>query len=70
MTMYLGIINHLRDVLFQPHFESIDKEAERLLVESRRFHDVFDQLLSMIGRQYLTPSEESQLNYCWCSLPA
>ena len=69
-TMYLGIINQLCDALFQHNVESINRAAERVLVESRRFHDVFDQLLSMVAGQYLTLSEESQLNYCQCSLPA
>jgi hypothetical protein len=62
--MYLGIINQFCDALFHHAVESMDREAQRILVESRRFHDVFDQLLSMCAQEYLTLSAESQLNYC------
>lgn len=69
-TMYLGIINQFCDALLHRDTEAIEKGAERIRLESRRFREIFDPLLSMCGNEYLTLSPESQLNYGKCTCPA
>ena len=62
-TMYMAGVNQFCDALYHQDAESVSEAAQRVLVDVRRFHDVFDQLLSMCARDYLTLSSESQLNY-------
>lgn len=61
-TMYLGMLNQFCDAIYYTG-ESVDEAAQRVLMESRRFHDVFDQLLAMCARDYLSMSAESQFSY-------
>jgi len=62
-TMYLGIINQFCDAMLHHNTEAIEKGAERIRLESRRFRDIFDPLLSRCGNEILTLRPESQLNY-------
>lgn len=63
-TMYYGVINQFRESLSQSNHEIITELARKVSDERQRFHDVFDQLLTKCGRDYLTMTPESQLNYC------
>lgn len=63
-TMYYGVINQFRESLSQSNPEIITELARKVSEERQRFHDVFDQLLTKCGRDYLTMTQESQLNYC------
>lgn len=62
-TMYLGIINQLCDAIFHHNTSSVKAAAQEVLDESRRFHQVFDHLLSMCSRDYTLLNINSQLNY-------
>lgn len=62
-TMYIGMLNQFFDAVYHSG-ESIDEAAQRIVTESSRFHDVFDQLLAMCARDYLSMKVESQLHYC------
>lgn len=62
-TMYLGIINQFCDALLHHNIEAMEKGAELIRLESRRFRDIFDPLLSMCGNEYLTLGPENQFNY-------
>lgn len=63
-TMYLGVLNQFCDAAFYHKLEPIEDAARRVSDESRRFHDVFDRLLAMCAREYLTMSSENQIHYC------
>ncbi|KAK4941638.1 hypothetical protein LTR10_018516 [Elasticomyces elasticus] len=62
-TMYLGVLNQFCDAVFHQKLEPVEGVAQRVSEESRRFHDVFDRLLAMCSRDYLTMSPENQTNY-------
>lgn len=62
-TMYLGVLNQFCDAVFHHKLEPVEDVAKRVSEESRRFHDVFDRLLAMCSRDYLTMSPENQTNY-------
>lgn len=62
-TMYLGMLAQFSDAVFHYKTEPVDDAARRVAEESRRFHDVFDRLLAMCARDYLTMSRENQTNY-------
>ncbi|KIX09122.1 uncharacterized protein Z518_00200 [Rhinocladiella mackenziei CBS 650.93] len=62
-TMYLGIISQFCGAVFRYNAIPVEEAAQRVLVESRRFHDLFDQLLAICTRDFLTLSQASQLNY-------
>lgn len=62
-TMYLGMMNQFFDAVLNYPPEFVEDAAERVVVESRRFHNAFDQLLAMCARDYMTMSGLSQLNY-------
>ena len=62
-TMHFGMLNQFCDAAFHNKTESIEDAAQRVLVESRRFHDTLDQLLSLCARDYATMRVENQLNY-------
>ena len=62
-TMYSGMMNQFFDAVLHYPPEFADDAAERIVVESRRFHNAFDQLLAMCARDYTTMSGLSQLNY-------
>ncbi|KIX03975.1 uncharacterized protein Z518_07528 [Rhinocladiella mackenziei CBS 650.93] len=63
-TMYLSVINRFCDALFHHNVsDTVEEAAQRIIDESARFHDVFDDLLSICARDYLTMPKRSQLNY-------
>lgn len=62
-TMYLGVLNQFCDAAFYHKLEPVEDAARRVSDESRRFHDVFDRLLAMCAREYLTMSSENQIHY-------
>lgn len=62
-TMYMGVINQLCDSLFYHGMTTAEDAAQAVLEESRRFHQVFDHLLSMCARDYTLLDAETQLNY-------
>lgn len=62
-TMYYGVINQFRDSLLQSDTELTTELARKVSDERQRFHDVFDQLLTKCARDFLTMTQESQLNY-------
>ena len=63
-TMYFGVVNQLCDSLFHHKLSPVEDTAQCVVEEVRRFHDVFDHLLTMCARDYIFLSSESQLNYC------
>ena len=69
-TMYLGVVNQFYEAAFHVNGESVEDAAGRVAEESRRFQDVFDPLLVMCARDYLTMKPESQLHYSEYLLPS
>lgn len=63
-TMYYGVISQFFDAVIHHNAELREETAQRVLDESRRFHDVFDQLLALCARDYMTLTPDSQLHYC------
>ena len=62
-TMHLSTINQFCDTLFQCDTESMTMAAQRLSYQCLQFREVYEQLLALCGREYLTLSVESRLNY-------
>jgi hypothetical protein len=60
-TMYLGMLNQFCDAVYQN--AELDQAAQAVSIESCRFHDVFDPLLDICRRDYLSMSAECQLSY-------
>ena len=62
-TMCLSTINQFCDALLQGDTDSMTALAQRISCQNLQFREVFDQLLAICGRDYLTLGPESQLNY-------
>lgn len=62
-TMYFGVLNQFCDAAIHDKSQSIDDAAQRVLEESRRFHDTLDQLLNLCARDYLSVKLATRLNY-------
>ena len=62
-TMYFGAIDQLCDSLFYHDVPTVKADAQAVLEESQRFHQVFDHLLFMCTRDYTLLDESTQLNY-------
>lgn len=63
-VMFLNVINRFHSVVQdQTSEESAEEAAQKIIEESDRFHNVFDPLLAICARDFLTLDYRDQLNY-------
>ncbi|RVX65789.1 hypothetical protein B0A52_10320 [Exophiala mesophila] len=65
-VMFLNVINRFYNVVNYHNVEdSVEEAAQKIIAESDRFHSVFDPLLAICARDFLTLEYRDQLNYVW-----